>query len=86
MRVDVVLHNLCLTRSRNEAKKACEAGAVLVNGEPAKPSDSLHMDDLVALRFSRRVLEVRLVEIPRKALSKKAAREMYEIVRDEPTG
>jgi ribosomal 50S subunit-recycling heat shock protein len=82
-RLDVVLNRLCLTRSRNEAKTACEAGAVLVGGRPAKPSQSLASGDVVMLRFTHRLLEVRVLEVPGKSISKKVAREMYEILRDE---
>jgi ribosomal 50S subunit-recycling heat shock protein len=86
MRLDVALNRLCLTRSRSEAKTACEAGAIFVGGDPAKPSRTLFAGDVVTLRFTNRILEVRILEVPRKNLSKKAAREMYEIVRDERVG
>ena len=33
LRADVLLHRLCLTKSRSEAKAACEAGAVAVDGK-----------------------------------------------------
>jgi ribosome-associated heat shock protein Hsp15 len=84
-RLDVVLNRLCLTRSRSEAKNACEAGAVLVGGRPARASQSLVPGDVVTLRFRDRILEVRLGELPGKSVSKKAARELYEVVRDERT-
>jgi ribosomal 50S subunit-recycling heat shock protein len=83
VRLDVALNRLCLTRSRSEAKLACEAGAVFVGGRPAKPSQSLAPGDVVLLRFTHRVLEVRVLEVPQKSISKKAAREMYEVLRDE---
>lgn len=83
MRVDVALNRLCLTRSRNEAKNACEAGAVLVSGRTAKASQELSVGETITLRFTDRVLEVRVLELPGRSVSKKAAREMYEVVRDE---
>lgn len=83
MRLDVALDRLCLTRSRNEAKTACDAGAVLHNGAVAKPSQTVAPGDLVELRFARRVLEVRLIDLPPKSISKKAARDLYEVVRDD---
>ena len=83
MRVDVTLHRLCLTRSRNEAKVACESGAVLVEGKPAKASQLLAPGQAVTLRYPRRLLEFRLLELPQKSTSKQLARTMYEIVRDE---
>jgi ribosomal 50S subunit-recycling heat shock protein len=86
VRLDVALNRLCLTRSRNEAKVACDAGAVFVDGSEAKPSQGLAPGQIVQLRFARRLLEVRVIEVPEKSVSKKAAREMYEILRDEKVG
>ena len=37
LRLDVALHRLCLTRSRNEARTACQAGAVTLDGRPSWP-------------------------------------------------
>jgi len=83
LRLDVTLNRLCLTRSRSEAKNACDAGAVLVEGRPAKASQMISAGEVVALRFTTRLLEVRLLEIPERSVSRKLARDMYEVVRDE---
>jgi len=83
-RLDVVLNRLCLTRSRSEAKAACEAGAVLVDGHPARPSQAVKPGQVVTLRFATRTLEVRVDALPPKSISKKAARELYEVLRDGP--
>ena len=85
LRVDVVLDRLCLTRSRSEAKNACDAGAVLVDGAPAKPSHLLSGGETIALRFPARTLEIALDALPPKSVSKKAARDLYRVLRDEPT-
>lgn len=83
MRLDVALNRLCLTRSRNEAKVACDAGAILVDGHSVKPSQMVAPGATITLRFANRVLTVRLLDLPPKSVSKKAARELYEILRDE---
>ncbi len=83
-RLDVVLNRLCLTRSRTEAKTACEAGAVLVDDRPAKPSQVVAPGQRLTVRYATRLLEVRLIEIPRRSIAKKAARDLYEVVRDLP--
>jgi ribosomal 50S subunit-recycling heat shock protein len=77
------LNRLCLTRSRNEAKQACDSGAISIAGKPARASQDVYPGDLVTLRFTNRLLEVRLHQVPVVSISKKAAREMYEILRDE---
>lgn len=83
MRIDVLLHRLCLTRSRSEAKDACESGAIDLEGARAKPSQEVREGNVVTLRFSNRLLEIRVLSLPPKSTSKKAAREMYEVIRDE---
>lgn len=85
-RLDVVLNRLCLTRSRSEAKAACEAGAVLVDGHSARASQAVKPGQTVTLRFATRTLEVRIDVLPPKSISKKAARELYQVLRDEPVG
>lgn len=83
LRVDVLLHRLCLTKSRSEAKAACEAGAVLVEGRPARPSEPVPPGRRVEVRYPARTLEVELLETPRKGTSKKAARDLYRVLREE---
>jgi ribosomal 50S subunit-recycling heat shock protein len=83
LRLDVLLHRLCVTRSRSEAKNACDSGAVLVGGRPAKASEAVGVGATVTIRFPRRLLELELAELPPKSTSKKSAKEMYRVVRDE---
>lgn len=79
--MDVLLHRLCITRSRSEAKAACDAGAVLVNGSPARGSQEIAVGDVVEIRFTASKLEIRVDEMPPKSTSRKAAKEMYTVVR-----
>lgn len=83
LRIDVLLHRLCLTRSRNEAKTACEAGAVTLNGRSARPSDNVAPGAGIAIRYPARTLELELLELPGKSVSKKQAKELYRVLRDE---
>lgn len=83
LRLDVALHRLCLTRSRSEARAACQAGAVTLAGRPARPSDTVAPGSRIALRTPARLLEVELADLPGKNVSKKDARELYRVVRDE---
>ena len=84
LRVDVLLHRLCITRSRSEAKNACDSGAVSVQGRNAKASEPVAVGETVSVRFPRRLVELELLAIPPKSTSKKTAKEMYRVVRDEP--
>jgi ribosomal 50S subunit-recycling heat shock protein len=83
LRADVLLHRLCLTRSRSEAKAACEAGAVLLNGRAARASDPVPPGRVVEVRYPGRTLELELLSTPGKSTSRQAAREHYRVVRDE---
>lgn len=83
LRVDVLLHRLCLTKSRNEAKTACDTGAVALNGRPARPSDSASPGARLRITYPWRTLELELTELPGKSTSRRAAREMYHILHDE---
>jgi ribosome-associated heat shock protein Hsp15 len=83
LRVDVLLHRLCLTRSRSEAKAACEAGAVTIDGRPARASDPVAAGRRIAVKYPSRLLEVELLELPGKSVSKKAARDLYRVLQDE---
>jgi ribosome-associated heat shock protein Hsp15 len=83
LRVDVLLHRLCLTRSRSEAKSACDAGAVSVAGKPARPSDVAAPGARIEIRYPGRTLELELLAAPGKSTSRKAARDHYRVLRDE---
>jgi ribosomal 50S subunit-recycling heat shock protein len=85
LRMDVLLHRLCLTRSRNEAKTACDAGAVSLNGKKARAADAVLPGARVEVRWPARTLELELLELPGKSVSKKAAKELYRVLREERT-
>jgi ribosomal 50S subunit-recycling heat shock protein len=84
LRMDLLLHRLCITRSRNEAKQACDAGAVQVDGRTAKASEAVAVGRTISVRFPRRLFVFELLALPPKSTSRKTAKEMYRVVRDEP--
>lgn len=81
--MDVLLHRLCITRSRNEAKSACDSGAVEVDGSPARASRDVTSGSTVTIHFPRRTLAFEVIALPGKSTSKKAARELYNVIRDD---
>jgi ribosomal 50S subunit-recycling heat shock protein len=80
--VDVLLHRLRLTRSRSEAKQACEAGAVEVDDRPAKPSQGVRPGQQLTLRYARRLLRFELLSLPPRSLTRSAAAEHLRIIED----
>lgn len=83
LRVDVLLHRLCLTKSRSEAKAACDSGAVSVDGKKAKASDVVPAGRRIEVRYPGRTLELELLQTPGKSVSKKAAKDLYRVIREE---
>jgi ribosomal 50S subunit-recycling heat shock protein len=90
VRLDVLLFELRLFKSRSQATAAIAGGRVLLNGERTKPSHEGRAGDRVTLeeRAPReggpggaRTLEV--LALPHGSLSKAAAR---ELVREIPQG
>lgn len=65
---------------RTVAQEMCEAGAVLVNGVPARSSRGVRVDDEIALRRRDRTLTVRVLAVPTlRQTSKSEALNLYEI-------
>jgi ribosome-associated heat shock protein Hsp15 len=87
MRLDVLLFELRLFKSRSQASETIQQGRVLLNGAPAKPSREAHAGDRVTLtrggardgaRDSAddgpRARTLEILELPRGSMSKEAAR------------
>lgn len=70
MRLDVVLHELRLFKSRSQAAAAIEAGRVRVAGRLAKPSRAIQVGERITLvgAMSERTLEI--LELPGRSLRK----------------
>ena len=90
MRLDVLLFELRLFKSRSQASEAIQQGRVLLNGAQAKPSREAHPGDRVTLarggaagfgEDAGRSRTLEILELPRGSMSKEAAR---ELVREVP--
>jgi len=86
MRLDVWLDVACLFRTRSEAKRACEAGKVDVNGQAAKPHREITTGDEIDItrRFARRQ-KVVVRGLAEQHIPKAQARLLYEDVTPKPT-
>ena len=81
MRLDLVLHRLCLFKTRSQAGKACDGSRVRVNGEIGRASRAVKVGDVVAYRdpgdqFER---EVEVLALPERQVSKAQAKELYRV-------
>lgn len=82
MRIDSLLHALCLFKTRSQASRACAEGRVLLNDAPARSSRSVRPGDRIRWRdrLGRVEQEIEVLEIPSGQVSRAAAREMVRII------
>jgi ribosome-associated heat shock protein Hsp15 len=86
VRLDVWLDVSCLFRTRSEAKQACTAGRVEINGDPAKPHRLVQAGDaLTILRPFGRRQQVSIVRVEERSMPKAEARTLYEDRTPPPT-
>ncbi len=75
-RLDVLLHWLCVSKSRSQAAHWCREGKVFVDGTLAKPSVILKAGQKLEIRAMEHPLRLEILEIPRRAVSR-AQREKF---------
>jgi ribosomal 50S subunit-recycling heat shock protein len=83
MRLDAFLSDTRLIKRRTQAKKACEAGAVHLDGKAAKPGKEVKEGQIITISFAHRILEVKILEIPSRSVRKDQAAGFYRVVREE---
>ena len=83
MRLDQYLRASRLVLRRTVAQELCEAGAVTVNGAPARSSRNVRVDDELTIRRRERALTVRVLSLPQtKQVSRADAPTLYEVISD----
>ena len=83
MRLDSYLSDTRLIKRRTQAKKACEAGLVLLDGREAKPGKEIQEGQIITINFAQKILEVEILEIPKRSVRKEEAKNFYRVVREE---
>jgi ribosome-associated heat shock protein Hsp15 len=79
VRLDIWLDVACLFKTRSEAQKACRAGKVSVNGQPAKPNRRLRIADEIEIgRPLGRKQRVKVRGLADRHIAKAEARALYE--------
>lgn len=79
MRIDKYLKNSRLIKRRTIAKEACDQGRILINENPAKPGSVVHVNDIISMDFSSRIIKVKVLEL-KEHVTKDDAKEMYEVI------
>ncbi|HKS40379.1 MAG TPA: RNA-binding S4 domain-containing protein [Blastocatellia bacterium] len=80
MRLDIFLKLSRLVPRRTLAQQMCEAGAVRLNGSPAKSAREVRAGDQIAIRQRGRITTVRVITVPAKPPSKAQAASLYETI------
>ncbi|MEA2021927.1 MAG: RNA-binding S4 domain-containing protein [Candidatus Caldatribacteriota bacterium] len=82
MRLDKYLKISRIIKRRTEAKKACLAKCVKVNQRIAKAGDEIKMNDEIEIRFSSKIIRVKVLEAPLKNIPAKHASSLYKILEE----
>ena len=64
MRLDLFLKLARLVKRRSMARELCDQSRVQVNSQTAKPAKEIRPGDLVRIRFSVRVIELKVLALP----------------------
>jgi ribosomal 50S subunit-recycling heat shock protein len=83
MRLDSFISDARLIKRRTQAKKACESGLVLLDGNKAKPGKEIKEGQVITINFARKILEVQVLEIPFRSVRKEEAKNLYAVIREE---
>ncbi len=86
VRLDVWLDVACLFKTRSEAQKACKAGKIDVNGQPAKPNRLLRVRDEIEIgRPFGRKQRLKVRALADHHVAKAEAKLLYEDLTPPPT-
>ena len=78
MRIDLLLKYLCLVKSRSSAKNLCGKGDVHIDGRAVRPSATAKEGDRLTIINRSGTLEVKVLQLPDKQLSRALAPDYYE--------
>ena len=81
MRLDIFLKYTGLIKQRNQAKRACDQGnVVIINGDgkrSAKAGQSVHVGERICIQLTTRRIEIEVLKLPHRAPSKKDRLQLY---------
>lgn len=77
MRLDKFLKVSRLIKRRTVANEACDAGRVLVNGNPAKASVKVKPGDVIEIQFGTKAVKAEVLQI-QDTTKKEEAKELFK--------
>ena len=77
MRLDKYLKVSRIIKRRTVANEACDAGRVLVNGQPVKASRNIKVGDKIEIQFGQRTVRIEVLNV-KETVKKEEAADMYK--------
>ncbi|MFD3448317.1 RNA-binding S4 domain-containing protein [Microbacteriaceae bacterium 4G12] len=82
MRLDKFLKVSRLIKRRTLAKEVADQGRISINGQPAKASSTVKVNDELFIRFGQKVVTIRINEL-KETTKKEDAAQMYTVIKEE---
>jgi len=82
MRIDLLLKYLCLVKSRSQARRGCDEGAIKLNGRRVSAHKEVKVGDVIEVSYPSKELVVSIKEIPLRQISKKDRELYYSVIRE----
>lgn len=79
MRLDKYLKVSRLIKRRTVANEACDAGRVLINGNPAKAGTNVKVGDRITIQFGNKDVNVEVTAVE-ETVRKEEAKELYKYI------
>jgi ribosomal 50S subunit-recycling heat shock protein len=83
LRLDKFLKISLIFKTRSSGEKLIEEGNVLINDKISKPSATIKAGDIITIITPLSKTKYRVLQILEKNVSKKTAKEMYEVIDEE---
>lgn len=83
MRLDKFLKISRLIKRRTLAKEVADQGRITVNGNQAKASTTVKVDDELVITFGQKILTIK-IDALRENVKKDEAQSLYTVIKDEP--
>ncbi|WP_017470332.1 RNA-binding S4 domain-containing protein [Amphibacillus jilinensis] len=83
MRLDKFLKISRLIKRRTLAKQVADQGRITINGNPAKASSNVAVDDELVIKFGQKHVTIK-VDSTKDVVRKDEASTLYSIVKEEP--
>lgn len=82
MRLDKYLKVSRLIKRRTLAKEVSDQGRITINGNIAKASSTVNVDDELVIRLGRSIITVKVIDLKEHA-TKDNAKGMFEVIKEE---